>query len=65
MPIYRYACEKCHTEREELRPLNASPPTCCGQPMMKEFTAPGHIRVKGGTLRSVQWYKGKGSKRVY
>ncbi len=37
MPIYTYTCLNCENVREELQPIGAEAPTCCGKPMFRDF----------------------------
>ncbi len=45
MPIYTYTCLTCENVREELQPIGAAAPTCCGSPMFKGFATVAHVQI--------------------
>lgn len=50
MPIYRYGCQDCLEEREEIQAIDAPAPECCEAPMVKMMPR----RVRGRVVGSEQ-----------
>lgn len=54
MPIYSFKCEKCNSEKDELRKMgDYSPPICCNEFMIRTFN-PISFQTKEGTLEKVR-----------